>query len=140
DEDTTWTCDNVYVLEGDVFTYVVDDAVLTIEAGVEVWGEPKTALVITNGSQIQAMGTADAPIVMTSAGLPGERGTGDWGGLVLLGDAPINGGDTAEVEGINPADSDGLGTYGGDDDDHNCGTLQYVRVEFAGFEISLDNE
>jgi hypothetical protein len=138
DEDMTMTCDNVYVLED--LTYFVDGANLTIEAGVEIWGDPGSALVITNGSQIMSMGTADAPVVMTSSGLIGERAAGNWGGLVLLGEAPINTGDTANVEGIDPSEGGSLSEYGGDDEEYKCGELHYTRVEFAGFELSIDNE
>ena len=86
---------------------------------------------------MHARGTADEPIVFTSAKPEGSRAGGDWGGVVLLGNAPINRGQ-ANVEGIPT--SDGRGVFGGGDPRSNCGVLEYVRVEFAGYAIGTDNE
>ncbi len=94
-----------------------------------------------------AKGTKSRPIIMTSAQPFGQRNRGDWAGLVLLGKAPINvaantGGNTNQagtfyIEGLNTT-PDGL--YGGTDPNWNCGTLEYVRVEYAGFILSPNNE
>jgi hypothetical protein len=127
--DTTWTADNCYVLSDLIF---VNGAVLTIEPGTEIRGLNGSALIVEKDSMIMATGTADAPIVFTS-NLPSPA-PGDWGGLVLLGSATANiGVGMAEGFPVPP-------TYGGDTDSHNCGTLQYVRVEYAGFAISEGNE
>jgi hypothetical protein len=84
-----------------------------------------------------AEGTAEAPIVFTSAVDEGLRDSGDWGGVALLGAATVNVAGP-QLEGIEAlADR---GAYGGTDDAHNCGSLEYVRIEFAGFEFSADNE
>ena len=102
-----------------------------------------TALVITRGSQLIAEGTADAPIVFTSNNF-GSAATpprsGDWGGLVLLGDAPTNWDppNAAQIEGL-PTD-EGRGTYGGSNADGSCGSLSYVRVEYAGYIVGRNNE
>ncbi len=143
DSDQTWTNDNVYILNGLSF---VTDATLTIEAGTLVVGGEGSALVVTTGANLITNGTADAPVVMTSINTCyGEaRAAGDWGGLVLLGNAPINVvGGSNQIEGIdtsNPDVPDSAATYGGDDVDHNCGRLNYTRVEYAGFELTTDNE
>ncbi|RMG97791.1 MAG: hypothetical protein D6705_07950 [Deltaproteobacteria bacterium] len=131
--DTTLTCDTIWILEDHVF---VRGAVLTIEPGTTIQGLGGSALVIDVDARIEAEGTADAPIVMTSNQPPGSRNRGDWGGLVLLGQAPINlAGGSGQAEGFaNPP------TYGGNDPSHDCGTLRYVRVEFAGFEIAPGSE
>src|SRR5690606_10355066 len=137
DEDTTWTCDNLYILTD--LTFLVDGSTLTVEPGTVVQGDVGAALVSTVGSRLVAEGQANAPVVFTSSLEEGDRGPGDWGGLVLLGAAPINvSGGVDSVEGI--ASSDAAGEYGGDDEDHDCGSLEYVRVEFAGYEIATDNE
>ena len=134
---TTWTCDKTYILTD--LTFVVDDKVLTIEPGTVVRGQERAALVATRGSKLVAQGTKEAPIVFTSDLREGERGPGDWGGLVLLGGAPINAkGGVDQVEGISSGEA--FGEYGGDDEEHDCGRLRYVRVEFAGYELSVDNE
>lgn len=102
-----------------------------------------TALVITRGSELVAEGTAEYPIVFTSNNL-GSAATppraGDWGGLVLLGDAPTNWDppDAAQIEGL-PTD-EGRGTYGGTDAAGSCGSLRYVRVEYAGYIVGRNNE
>lgn len=82
-----WTCDTIYVLTSIVF---VNGGELTIEPGTTIEGTNGSALVIDSDASITAAGTADAPIVFTSALPPGDRNRGDWGGLVLIGDAPAN--------------------------------------------------
>lgn len=140
---TTWTADKVYLLEGTSPVFVVDNATLTIEAGTVIKGAGLgTALVVTRGSKLIANGTREAPIVFTSGVTPGLRNPGDWGGLVLLGSAPINAASGA-IEGI--ASGDARGGYGGPapnegDAVSSCGSLQFVRIEFAGFQYSVDNE
>jgi len=134
--DTTWTADKNWLMEGTI--RVKSGATLTIEAGTTVYGEKASlgTLVIQQGGKIDAVGTADEPIVFTSELPPGQRGAGDWGGVVLLGKAPINeAGGSAAVEGFT---TDEL--YGGNDPGDSSGTLKYVRIEFSGIEISPDNE
>ena len=132
--DTTFASDNVYLLTGAVF--IESPARLTIEAGTTIYGQSETSgtLVIARGAQILANGTAEAPIVMTSDQLVGERARGDWGGLIINGNAPLN------VPGAEAEGEGGTGVYGGDDPDDDSGHLYYLRVEFAGTELSPDNE
>ena len=134
-ETVTWKTGGTYRLDGLVF--VEAGARLFIEPGVTVLGGPGAALVVTRDASIHARGTADAPIVFTSARPEGTRASGDWGGVVLLGNAPVNLGQ-ANVEGIPPGR--GQGVFGGNDRRSNCGVLEYVRIEFAGYPIGPDNE
>ncbi|MBK9072811.1 MAG: hypothetical protein IPL79_17690 [Myxococcales bacterium] len=135
--DTTWEAINTYRLAGQVF--VTDGAVLTIEPGTKIVGDLGSVLVITADARIEAEGTATAPIVFTSSE-PDMPAAGDWGGVVLLGRAPINvTGGTNKVEGFPDSVGSKI-TYGGSNAAHDCGTLKYVRVEFAGFELAPDNE
>jgi hypothetical protein len=128
--------DTTYLMEGPV---VVDSgAVLTIEPGTVVMGDADvrgTALFVRIGGRIEAEGTADAPIVFTSSRPEGQRRRGDWGGVVISGRSICNFGAPCQGEGDS-------GTYGRSpavlDDD--SGVLRYVRIEYAGYEISLDNE
>ncbi len=135
--DARWTSNNIYVLSGASFIYVTNNAVLTIEPGTIVKGDP-AALVITRGSKIIADGTADQPIVFTSNKAAGDRKPGDWGGLLLLGRARVNcpGGECNVEGGLDPV----LGKYGGTDDADNSGILRYVRIEFAGIAFQPNNE
>ncbi|MCC7034142.1 MAG: hypothetical protein IT179_15075 [Acidobacteria bacterium] len=123
-----------YVLRGAVF--IERGATLTIQAGTRIVGEFATlgTLVVNQGAWIVAVGTADAPIVFTSDQPIGQRARGDWGGLIINGEAPIN-----VPGGVGLGEGD-TGRYGGDNPDDNSGVLRYVRVEFAGIEFSPDNE
>lgn len=136
EELTLKKADGPYLLKGGVFVGSADGSktgVLTIEPGTIVYGEEQSFLAVGQGSRLEAAGTKDAPIVFTSAKDEGSRAAGDWGGLIINGRAPLNTGATAEGEG-------GTGVYGGDKADDNSGTLEYVRVEFGGYQISDDNE
>ncbi len=136
-EDLKLTKDKKYLLRGGVFIGADGgkSVTLTIEPGTIIYGESATKgmLVINRGSKIIAEGTASEPIVFTSDKPVGSRTRGDWGGLIINGRAPLNTGKEAYGEG-------GTGYYGGSDPNDNSGILKYVRVEFAGREISPDNE
>jgi len=138
DKDLTLSNKNTYLLSGTV--YVVNKAVLTIEAGTVIRGEVETCgtLVITKDCKLIAKGTERDPIVFTSSKAVGERKPGDWGGIILLGDATNN-----HIGGINAIDW-GLDTkhtqYGGDNDEANSGVLHYVRIEYPGNKIKMDEE
>ena len=143
---TTLTCDNTYILDG----YVVVQAgqVLTIEAGTVVKGAAGSgvdaaALIVARDGQIMADGTADCPIIMTYEADPLDGSVaydtrGQWGGLVILGNATTNFGGPAQVEGI-PSDND-QAVYGGEDDADNSGVLRYVSVRHGGAELGAANE
>ena len=117
---TTWRAGRTYRLDGLVF--VDGGARLVIEPGVTVLGGPGAALVVTRDASMHARGTVAEPIVFTSAMAAGERASGDWGGVVLLGSAPINRGQ-ANIEGIPPDDS--RGAFGGNDPASNCGLMEF---------------
>jgi hypothetical protein len=134
---TTWTTGNTYTLRNHI--YVRNGATLTIQPGAQVQGLLGSSLVVTTTGKIMAEGTATQPIVFTSAQPVGFRAAGDWGGVVLLGLAPINvDGGTNKIEGF-PASTTGT-DYGGTDATHNCGAIKYARIEFAGFQLAPDNE
>ncbi|MCI0514275.1 T9SS C-terminal target domain-containing protein, partial [candidate division KSB1 bacterium] len=134
----TLKADSTYLLKG--FVRVQAGATLTIPAGTVLYGEFNTqgSLIVLPGGKIMAQGTVNRPIIFTSqytkpgSGQAPQRG--DWGGVILLGKAPINvPGGTAAIEG--PGD-----TYGGSDPDDNSGVLSYVRIEYAGIAFSPNNE
>ena len=139
---TTWTADKIYTLKG--FVYVTDGATLTIEPGTIIKGDKVTkgTLIITRGAKIMAVGTETKPIVFTSSFAAGARKAQDWGGIILLGKAPVNQGTDVNIEG----GLDGKGNdakykqYGGTDPNDNSGTIKYVRIEYAGIPFSPDNE
>jgi hypothetical protein len=141
----TLTADTNYVLRG--FVYVNSGATLTINAGTKIVGDTTalgSALFVLRGAQINANGTASAPIVFTSQRPVGTRSPGDWGGLIIVGNARANRGANQIIEGSNGsvvgANPAGVIYTGGTVDTDNSGTLRYVRVEFAGFATLADAE
>jgi len=151
--DTEWTADNVYVLGSRVA--VEAGATLTIEAGTIIKGKAgseanATALIIARGAKIIADGTATEPIIFTSEADNIEPGmiaspnladdiNGLWGGVIVLGRAPISAdADAVQIEGIPPSDQNGL--YGGTVVDDNSGILRYVSIRHGGTDIGEGNE
>lgn len=132
---TTWQAGSTHLLDGLVF--VEPGASLSIEAGAQVLGLPGSALIVSRGAQLFARGSVKEPVVFTSSKPVGKRQSGDWGGVVLLGSAQVNQ-PNAFVEGIAKGDS--RAAFGGENNDSSCGLLDYVRIEFAGYAISRDNE
>ncbi len=132
---TKWKKKNQYVLRGGVF--VKSGVTLTIKPGTRIFGTTGSFLVVERGAKIIANGTARKPIVMTSSKDAGQRTPGDWGGILILGAAPVNrcpAGD-CRPEGLPPNEF-----FGGTDPESNSGVLRYFRSEFAGFELSPGNE
>ncbi|MBU2870051.1 hypothetical protein [Colwellia sp. E2M01] len=143
--DLTLTAGNLYALEGAVFIGgdKENSATLTIEPGTTIFGRTgDDYLVISRDSEIQANGTASAPITFTSSQdvSGGETSSGQWGGLVLLGNAqsnkcPTDSDCAIQVEGVEEG-----AVFGGTDDEDSSGTLRYVVVKHGGYEIATDNE
>lgn len=130
-KDIKLTKRNVYLLLGSVF--VTDSTTLTIEPGTVIIGDFKTngTLIVSKGSKIIAEGSETDPIVFTSN--RSVKKEGDWGGLVILGDAPINKyGNGASINyGLRPSSYEIL-SYGGTNSTSDSGVLKYVRIEYAG--------
>ncbi|MFN3402898.1 MAG: hypothetical protein ACK40G_02310 [Cytophagaceae bacterium] len=137
-ESMTLDASKKYLIRNQVF--VREGKVLTIPAGTIIKGEKKTkgTLVIDRGGKIIAEGTATNPIIFTSNQEAGERDKGDWGGIVMLGNANVNQ-NNPKIEGITPEVS--YGTFNSTaNDDENSGILKYVRIEYAGIALTPNNE
>lgn len=145
DANLHWTADKVWKINGKIAVPV--GKTLKIDAGTQVIGMTKdspkesSALIVPKGARIEAVGTASNPIVMSAS-----NGTkGGWGGIVILGEAPINQSGDVYIEGIDTLylptvlHSEDF-TYGGSNPTDDSGILQYVRVEYAGASVSPDNE
>lgn len=142
----TLTNDTVWALDGPVF--IGDDkansTTLEIEDGTIVLGQTGADyLVISRDSSIEVNGTATSPVIMTSLSdvLGDEVSAGQWGGVVILGNAPSTkcptDGSTCslQVEGVASG-----AVFGGTDDTDSSGNLNYLVVKYAGFEVAPDNE
>jgi len=116
---------------------MTEGTTLTIPAGVVIKANPGAGvyIAIAQGASINAEGTSSSPIVLTSN--VATPSAGDWGGLIVLGRAPINsvaGGDatsTSEIGGL---------PYGGSNIADNSGTIKYVRVEYSGGAADASSE
>lgn len=152
-ENTTWESGNVYTLGERIA--VLSGVTLTIEPGVIIKGEAgtganATALLVARGATLLAEGTETSPIIFTSEAddiMPGSIASpnldptldGLWGGLIVLGNAPISA-DAAsvQIEGIPASDQNGL--YGGADAEDNSGVLKYISIRHGGANIGEGNE
>ncbi|MCE3260016.1 MAG: hypothetical protein K0S12_1657, partial [Bacteroidetes bacterium] len=138
----TWAAGTTVLLQGPV--YISNNSILTIQPGVTILGSKAvagSALIICKGSQIMAAGTETAPIVFTSDQAPGSRAVGDWGGLIVLGNAAIN--FTNGVNNVEGLPVSSLTQYGGGaspNNNDNSGVLQYVRIEFGGYVYGVNQE
>lgn len=154
----TWTSDNVYIISGRIS--VESGATLIIEPGTIIKGESGTgsnasSLLVARGARIEAEGTPDLPIIFTSVAdeitpeqirdgvfeSPNLKSdiSGLWGGLIILGNAPISASsEITQIEGIPTSDQNGL--YGGQDPADNSGILRYVSIRHGGTNIGSGNE
>ena len=152
----TWYKDYTYTLTGRVV--VPSGVTLTIEAGTVVKAYPgqeanACALIVARGGMIIAEGTASEPIIFTStadaitrdhSSYPGFANTnesikGQWGGVIILGNALISADNfEMQIEGIPASDSNGL--YGGYDDLDNSGVFTYVQIRHGGTLLGEGNE
>ena len=151
---TTWKSGEVYELAERIS--VTEGATLTIEPGTIIKGQPgsganATALVIAADGKIDAVGTPEKPIIFTSVAdeiQPGETVSpnmkpdqnGLWGGLVVLGNAPISAtrADNVSFEGIPTEDETSF--YGGSNPGHNAGKLKYISIRHNGANLGQGNE
>ncbi|WBH16285.1 hypothetical protein [Sphingomonas radiodurans] len=131
---------------------------LTIAPGVVLAADASESsndfIVVNRGSRINAVGTLEAPIVFTSQQNLSANGVSDatqgqWGGVVLLGQAPT----AVCASGTGPNDAGGTSAtcqgpiegipgrfFGGPDQANNSGTMQFVQIRFTGIAISEGNE
>lgn len=141
---TTWDNDHVWVIQGVV---AVTGGTLTIEPGTFIIADSSVSgttgvLVVSKGGRINAVGLnpdgSCNPIVFTSYNLLDNNDAttalpGDFGGVVLLGEATVNTGlATNVIEGLNLETPAADFQYGGSSDGDDSGVMSYVRIEFAG--------
>ncbi len=143
----TWVKEKTYILDGLVF--VNPGQTLRIEPGTIIKAKPgqateASALIVTRGARIIAEGTPEEPIIFTVEGddLAGSvpyEARGLWGGVILLGNAPINtSSGVSKVEGIPTEESRGI--YGGNNPQDDSGVMAYVSIRHGGTNIGEGNE
>jgi hypothetical protein len=137
--------------------YVKPGVTLTVNAGVTIKGSlggvlidlvnlenNKGTLVVEKGAKLIANGTATSPIVWTSERTAGSRDFGDWGGIVILGNAPIvtrTGAATNIFEALTAVpNTGGRNSYGGSTANDNSGSMMYNRIDFAGGVVVAANQ
>lgn len=132
--DIVLAADQDWILTGPLV--VEAGAKLTIEAGTTIKaqaGGTNVYIAVERDAEIQAVGTAALPITITSAAAAPEPG--DWGGVLIMGNATITGGLTAVTEvvdfiyGNSPADN-------ADD----SGDIAYLILEYTGARINGEKE
>jgi hypothetical protein len=138
-EDQFWSADSNYLVRGQL--RIKNGASLTIAPGVVVFQEEATVgtIIAERGGKLNAVGSVCEPIIITSDAAPGSQARSQCGGIVLNGLARTNvvnscAGDSAASEG------GAVGFYGGNNDNDGSGSLRYVRIEYAGREITANNE
>lgn len=130
-EDVVLAKGSTYYLSGE---YIVPDGcTLNIEEGVTIiarYDDVVDYILVKQGGKINAVGTADAPIIMTSE----KKEPGAWGGIHICGYARTN------AEGGLGSSEIGGAPYGGSDDNDNSGRLSYVRIEYSGYAFDEEHE
>lgn len=122
---------------------------LVVPAGTLIRGRanltstPKlyATIVVERGGQIDIQGTSSSPVVITSNKAVGSRDRGDWGGIVICGNAVNNQGLDVQVEGFNNISfNSGLAKFGGTNDADNSGSIKHLRMEFGGLAFEPNKE
>ncbi|MEZ4801271.1 MAG: multidrug transporter [Gelidibacter sp.] len=125
--DLTLDANNTYKVNGSLI--MASGTTLTIPAGMTIKALAAGSdvyIAISQGAKINANGTASNPIVLTSDAA--SPAAGDWGGLIILGKAPIN-----SVTGNATSTSEIASLpYGGQIPSDDSGTIRYLRVEYSG--------
>ncbi len=138
-QNVTLTNNITWVLQGGVFFGGdnTDSVTVTIEPGTKIMGQQAADFFyVRRGSKINAVGAPDAPIIFTG---PLEQTPGEWGGLVIAGNAPVNGCNEG-VDLCEQQDEAMLTPYGGNDPHDNSGILKYVQIRWAGYAVRPDQE
>lgn len=133
----TWTKGNIYHL----LNQVKVTGVLSIEAGTTIIGDPLAYMVMLKGSTLTAEGTAAEPIVFDSKSHfdGGISGSGQWGGVTLLGNAQVN--EAGLVYEVDPADADfTFGSTGTGANAENSGSLKFIEILNSGFAVAENQE
>lgn len=128
---------------------------VTIEPGVILFAQGNSAFIVNRGNQLISNGTATRPIIWTSRdnviGLANDNSQQQWGGVVLLGRAPVS---DCATGGVNTEANPNNNTqcqqnlegsavtvpYGGNRPTDSSGSFTFNQIRFSGFELAPGNE
>jgi len=131
------------------------DVTVTIEPGAILYGQGESFFVVNRGNTLEANGTATMPIVWTSRdnviGVASETSQAQWGGVVLLGRAPVSdcstqvfntaANPTANAQCEQQLEGTVVATpFGGTNDADSSGSFTFNQIRFSGFELQQSNE
>lgn len=104
---------------------VRDKARLSIPAGTVIKVDPGVGafIAVAQGGTLLVSGQPENPVVITSGA--DKPAPGDWGGIIICGDGLIASGEVGRTDIIDIL-------YGGSDAENNSGSINYLRVEYAG--------
>lgn len=167
-DDVTLTNDHIYVIQNAINVGDGDNAggpsgsnnaVVTIEPGTQVMGVDGAfaQFTVTRGSRMNAIGTADLPIIFGAVSASGSgagltitdevtdlTGRGQWGGIALSGRGLNNkctGSDATVTEVLTEAAPEGVSRFFGCTiANDNSGTLEYVIIAESGLTFRPDQE
>jgi hypothetical protein len=128
-EDETWSCTSNVVIDAPVL--IQPGVTLSVGPDTRIFARPGAYVLSQRGARLIVEGTAEAPVVFSSAEPPGQRRPGDWRGILLAGGAPTH----AANAPLPGTVSDERAYFGGGPSGSNvddCGRLRYARIEFAG--------
>jgi len=125
---------------------------LSIDPGVIIYASTgRSYMVVQRGSTIEASGTSTMPIIFTSRdnvlGNNNNASSQQWGGLVMLGRAPVSDCSSGTPNPVNRIDCQqelegalNPPSFGGNTPNDYSGTLEYVQLRYSGFTLASGSE
>jgi hypothetical protein len=136
--DITLTNETTWLIQGQFI--VGDGGSVTIEPNTELVGGTlgdTDTFIVAQGGQAFIEGTQENPVVMRGFL---AQGRGEWGGVVVNGEAPINACEDNPVVCVVPNGEGNSGPYGGNNPEDNSGIYRYLIVSNAGIQFGEENE
>lgn len=124
DASKIYKLNKVYSVENGVTLNIPAGTRIDIDSSKEI-----VYIVVQKGGKINIKGEASNPVVIASQ----DERAGDWGGIVVCGDATTDAGVDAKAE-------VGGYLYGGTNDQDSSGSIEYLVLKGTGAQISTDSQ